>query len=197
MEYQTVGGTKYFTEMKEKVATIHSIEVGPRIKVNRRGAKTFHAEMRCVSQKPREAKIRAKSRPLKDGALTLGSNDSDIIAQLVIHVLRPGTLKAPPKMIVEEEVFETQIREVQSRPPPPKSKPGRFTDFEEIMRRRKNQVDTMDNTGRLMRELSNQANNCFAPQKKSELWEMVRDCLKDKTYMLFQHRRIGSFGSIS
>jgi len=68
----------------------------------------------------------------------------------------------------------------------------KLSEFEEIMRRRKNKVDTMDNTGRLMKSLSSQSDG---HQRRSQLWNMVRDCLKDKSYMNFAYKRMGSFAS--
>jgi len=79
------------------------------------------------------------------------------------------------------------------RPPSQGDGPtGKLSEFEEIMRRRKNKVDTMDNTGRLMKSLSSQSD---LNQRRSQYWNLVRDCLKDKSYMNFAYKRMGSFAS--
>jgi len=105
--------------------------------------------------------------------------------------------------LVSEELFQENVfTEQQSEPqflrptrklrtPSQNDGPGgKLTEFEEIMRRRKNKVDTMDNTGRLMKSLSSQSD---AHHRRSALWSIVRDCLRDKSYLNFASKRMGSF----
>lgn len=148
------------------------------------------------------------------------SLSEDFVAKLVIHIVRPhldddltyngqkqrqqqqqqqkkkGRLASED--YIQEEVFTEQESEPQYLKPtrkirPPSQNDGpkqKLTEFEEIMRRRKNKVDTMDNTGRLMKSLSSQSD---AHLRRSALWRIVRDCLKNKSYMNFASKRMGSF----
>jgi len=49
----------------------------------------------------------------------------------------------------------------------------------------------MDNTGRLMKSLSH--SSISEKHHRSPLWNIVRECLKDKTYYNFASKRMGSF----
>jgi len=148
------------------------------------------------------------------------SLSEDFVAKLVIHIVRPHLdddltygdkqqqqqqqqqQKNKKRLVSEEyaqeDVFADQESEPQYlrptrkiRPPSQNEQPkAKLTEFEEIMRRRKNKVDTMDNTGRLMKSLSSQSD---AHLKRSALWRIVRDCLKDKSYLNFASKRMGSF----
>merc|ERR1712002_1340772 len=69
----------------------------------------------------------------------------------------------------------------------------KLTDFDEIMRRRKNHVDTLDNTGRLLGALSSAGDNVHATRKRSKLWIMVRECLKTKSYLMFANKRMSTY----
>jgi len=217
--YQAPNGTRYRLSKGEPIGRIHSIVIGPPpptiqcIKFT-----TTHTKMRCRTRIPRPAKIRAKRRGT-GSKITTGvargpggslSLSEDFVAKLVIHIVRPHldddvtyTGKPPKKRTVsedymKEDVFVDQESEPQFLKPrkirPPSQGEGpkqKLSEFEEIMRKRKNKVDTMDNTGRLMKSLSSQ-NDLHNP-KRSQLWNIVRECLKDKTYINFAAKRMGSF----
>jgi len=218
--FSTPGGTRYRLGVGEPIGRIHSINIGlpaPIIKITKRTFTTTHTKMRCRTRSTRPATIRARRRGTGSHVNSGGGSNSslslsdDFVAKLVIHIVRPhldddltfnGQKRNKGRLVSEDYVQEDVFTEQESEPHflkptrkirPPSQNDGpkqKLTEFEEIMRRRKNKVDTMDNTGRLMKSLSSQSD---AHHKRSALWRIVRDCLKDKSYLNFASKRMGSF----
>jgi len=210
--YQAPNGTRYRLGKGEPIGRIHSIEVGPLVKVMTRSFTTTHTKMRCRTRINRPTKMRARrvgSTVITDGRVVGSGNLSlseDFVAKLVIHIVRPHldddvTLEGKERTVsedsIKEEVFVDQMSEPQFKPRKirtPSQNDGpkqKLSEFEEIMRKRKNKVDTMDNTGRLMKSLSH--SSISEKHHRSPLWNIVRECLKDKTYYNFASKRMGSF----
>jgi len=223
--YQAPNGTRYRLGKGEPVGRIHSIEIGPIVKVNMRNFTTTHTKMRCRVRNNRPTKMRARRRGTGSTVSTGSAGGTgnlslseDFVAKLVIHIVRPHldddvTYKGKGRTVSEdsykgkgrtvsedsmkEDVFVDQesspmLKPRKIRPPSQGEGPKqKLSEFEEIMRKRKNKVDTMDNTGRLMKSLSH--SSISEKHHRSPLWNIVRECLKDKSYYNFASKRMGSF----
>jgi len=202
--YQAPNGTRYRLSKGEPIGRIHSIVIGPPApQINVIKFKTTHTKMRCRTRISRPAKIRARRRGTGSQVRTDGSVggsgsltlSEDFVAKLVIHIVRPH-LDDDRSVVTEEDiVFVDQEPEYQKprkiRPPEQNELPKqKLSEFEEIMRKRKNKVDTMDNTGRMMKSLSSQSD---LSQRRSQLWNKVRECLKEKSYYNFASKRMGQY----
>jgi len=178
-----------------------------------------HAKNNTTSQGMQNAKARKRPESNRDARGGPDGNNGSLsmsdeyVAQLVIHIVRPHldedrrytranksqkeTTREPPRPnFVRGEgkmppgKLDQNARRVTKPPQQLEKAKKNLTDFDAIMRRRKDHTDTIDDTGRLLGALSSNVGNVHAGRTRSRLWSMVRECLKTKSYLKFAGRKM-------